>query len=815
MSGEQGVRDRGGWARRDVVPWRVRVLDVLVVVATLALGAWASWPVYGSVRGPLATAAGLVLGGGVAWWSRRGRWTWWQVTVATLVAYVVLAIPVAIPSALRELPSNLGYGARELVTAPVTAWKELATTPLPVGSFGSLLVPAFLVALVATVVALSIVWRGSRGVAWAAVPLLLPLVLGVAWGPREVSVTLGVLGLHVSQPREVAWGGAWLVLVVCWLTLRGRWSVRQVRYLDAAGRSRGSSGGVVRRAALGAGTVLVAVLVAVVVAPGWAGDRTVVRSVVQPQTVAQPLGSPLSDFRSYFEPGALDAPLFTVTGLADGARLRVATLGSYDGDVYQVMDASEPQAGLPRLAFRLPDPGPEQASGPVRTATVTSDGYTGPWVPTAGRPVEVTFDGPVARRLASALFADPATGSVLEVAPRAGGVQGIVPGDSFRVAYREPAEAPDSAQPVGRSPLVVEDDAPEMFAWLDAQGSGGATVGDVRELVAAMMERSYLGHSLQEPVAASGERTWLTALEADGPYAFRPSYAGHGLARVDDGVFGAMNRAAARCGTQDRCASTVGDQEQYAVAAALLAEAKGFPARVVLGATVPSDGVVRGQDMTAWTEVQAADGRWAAIDIVPRTDNEFVPDDTTTTPQRVPTTVRRQEAQELEPPAQKPQTGEAPTARDSPAQHAAAASWWPLVRKVLWGVLALAVLLAPFVGVLVAKGARRRRRRRAGDVETRITGGWEEYVDAHLDAGAPPPGTRTRSEVADLYGGRSGALLAQRADRAVFGDLEPEGAEAEDYWRIVDEELADVRSAQGWWRRRRSALSLRSVRKAP
>jgi hypothetical protein len=173
--------------------------------------------------------------------------------------------------------------------------------------------------------------------------------------------------------------------------------------------------------------------------------------------------------------------------------------------------------------------------------------------------------------------------------------------------------------------------------------------------------------------------------------------------------------------------------------------------------------------MTAWTEIQAADGRWAAIDVDPRTDNEFVTDDTTTTPQRVPTTVRQQEAQELEPPAQKPQTGEAPTARDTPAQHAAAASWWPVVRRVLWGALALAVLLAPFVGVLVAKGVRRRRRRRAEDVETRITGGWEEYVDAHLDAGAPSPGTRTRSArgrcLPSVRTGRSSVISSRRGRR--------------------------------------------------
>jgi len=813
MSGARVSTGDGSWAETGRPPRRVAVLDAVAILVAFALGAWAVWPVYGTLRGPGVVLGGLVLGALVAWAGRRGRWTWWRTTVAGLVVYLVAVVPLAVPSALGDLPSNLGFGAREAVQAPVTAWKALASTPLPVGSFGSLLVPAFVVALVAGVVALTIVWRRPSRAAWAVLPSLAPLLFAIVWGPRESSVAVTLGRLEVAQPREVAWGGAWLVVMVCWLALRARWSVHQVRYLDASGRSRRSSGGVVRRTTLGAGMVLVAVAVAVLVAPGWADGRTVARSVVEPQTVAQPQVSPLSGFRSFFEPGTLDAPLFTVRDAADGTRLRVATLAFYDGDVYEVLDPSAPGAGLQRLAFRIPDTDPSQATGPARSVTVTSDGYSGAWVPTVGRPVSVSFQGTSARTLDSSLFADPATGSVLSVAERGNGAQGVVPGDVLHVDFRAQAVAPDAAQASGRSPLVSQDDAPALFTWIAAQGVGGATVGDVRTLVDAMMQRSYLGHSLQEPVAGNGEQTWVSEIGDDEtPYAFLSSFAGHNLARVDDGVFAAMNAAAVRCGAVESCAATVGDQEQYAVAAALIAQAKGFPARVVLGADVPDDGVVRGGDMTAWAEIEAADGTWATLDVVPRTDNVFVDDETATTPERVPTTVDEQEATELEAPAQKPQSGDAPTARDSPQEQPATSSWWPLVRAIGWGVLALVVLLAPFVLVLVGKSLRRRRRRGAPAAEARIAGGWEEYVDAHLDAGAPAVGTRTRSEVAALYGGPSGGLLAERADRAVFGDVDPGDAEADEFWRIVAAELDDVRRTQGWARRWRSAVSLRSVR---
>ena len=59
----------------------------------------------------------------------------------------------------------------------------------------------------------------------------------------------------------------------------------------------------------------------------------------------------------------------------------------------------------------------------------------------------------------------------------------------------------------------------------------------------------------------------------------------------------------------------VGDDEQYAAAYALMINQLGTPARVVLGAKVPSSGsvTIRGRDVHAWVEVQLSDGSWRAI----------------------------------------------------------------------------------------------------------------------------------------------------------------------------------------------------------
>src|SRR5690606_9723078 len=62
----------------------------------------------------------------------------------------------------------------------------------------------------------------------------------------------------------------------------------------------------------------------------------------------------------------------------------------------------------------------------------------------------------------------------------------------------------------------------------------------------------------------------------------------------------------------------IGDEEQYAVTAALMARAIGFPSRVVFG-FAPENGSTRvvGSDVSAWIEVDTAQQGWVAIDPTP------------------------------------------------------------------------------------------------------------------------------------------------------------------------------------------------------
>jgi hypothetical protein len=124
-------------------------------------------------------------------------------------------------------------------------------------------------------------------------------------------------------------------------------------------------------------------------------------------------------------------------------------------------------------------------------------------------------------------------------------------------------------------------------------------------------------------------------------------------------------------------------------------------------------------------------------------------------------------------------------------------------------------VLGPFAAVVLTKVLRRRARRRAPDPVDRVVGGWDEYVDAAVDRGLPPPRTRTRQEIAALYdadAAGAAATLATLADRSVFAAPGTAEADDETFWRLVEAERARLVADLGWWGRLRARISLRSLR---
>lgn len=822
-------QEEGSWARQQGRSGQ-RILDALALVVSLVLAAWAAWPIYGTTRYLIAVAVAVVLGAGVATLMAVRRLPWWGATLLVAGAYLVAVIPAAIPSALWGFPDNLAFGLQQATTAPVTAWRQLATVALPVGSFEALLVPAFVVFYAVAALCYTAVWRSPRFVPLAAVGTGLALTFGLVMGRAAPSAAHTFFGQRLEQPREVLTGALWLIVTALWLSWRARLGRRRVAAVSSeGGTSKVRRTALLTRATAGVAMVTAAVVVAGLLAPGWAQDRTVARSVVNPATVQPPEVSPLSSFRSYFTPSGLKRQLFTVTGVPTGTTVRLATLEHYDGETFTASDPAQPQSGFRQLAFRLDD-----VPGAKLHAQVTIDDYTDVWLPTLGQLTQVAFKGADARQLTSALYVDPRTTGALNFAVRpaaaqpssgsSGAVQsdtvrGLQSGDTYQLTYANLPSGSSTAGPANLVSPISAQDYPQLFAWIKGTGLSGGTVSDVQALVDQMMLRSYLGHSLTDPTAA-GTTTWLSDLPAQAngePYAFRPSYAGHSMKTIEDQVFAPMNESTVVCSeTITQCAATVGDQEQYAVAAALIAQASGFPARVVLGAVVPDDEVVRGSMVTAWTEIQTSQGTWVPLTVEPRVDNSFVESETVAEPQTYQTPVDRQDAQQLEPPDQKAQTGATGSQQGSQesATGTVEARWVHLVMWGASGLIVLLVLCSPFLMVLLIKARRRRRRRGATDPETKIAAGWQEYVDRAVDTGLISPGHRTRSEIAEIYGGSRSADLAERADRAVFADHDPHPQAGEEYWQIVAAEVSDLHREQSRYRRWRSRLSWASLRRS-
>jgi hypothetical protein len=258
----------------------------------------------------------------------------------------------------------------------------------------------------------------------------------------------------------------------------------------------------------------------------------------------------------------------------------------------------------------------------------------------------------------------------------------------------------------------------------------------------------------------------------------------------------------------------VGDAEQFAVAAALIARELGFSSRVVLGfAEVDGPGSVTlvESDRTAWVEISTAADGWVPVDVVPQ----------------------RRELPPAEPdepiPVARPQNAVQPPVDDPPPLEELAPPeieqldepsldpFWQLVLEVLRvaGVAALiaAVLASPLLAIVAAKVQRRRRRRTAADPTLRIVGGWLDVTDAARDHGLELPTAATRSEVAAAIGRPPALVLARVADRAVYAPEEPAMLEANRVWETVDALRASLDDGLSRRERWRAALSLRSLRR--
>ncbi len=742
---------------------RPRPLVVLAQVAflwvTMTIAATALWPIYESSAVVVVVVAGLVaataLGVAGAWF----RWPAWVVLLATLGVFLAIGVPVAVPSRAQAGVLPTLEGLRDLVAGVALGWKQLLTITLPVADYEALLVPPFVLVLGLGTLALSVALRTRAGELAVLAPLAL-YVTAIAFGPEREPM------LAIAAPVALA------VAVLLWLAWF-RWQRRRdaIRLLSADAAPREGAAAV--RAALAA--VLVAV-VSVTAAVGAAlavpprEDRTVLRSSLEQPFDPRAYVSPLAGFRAYWQEPVVDDVLLRVDGLADGERIRLATLDTYDGVVFSV---GSPTVSSASGSFvRVPstvDQG--DVDGQSVQASIALDGYRGVWVPTVGMLESVEFAGPDASTRRDAFFYNDVTGTAAVLG-------GVSAPDEYAI---------DAVRP----------DQPEKSAW-SSLAPGSAVVPPatgVPEEVAATLDRWTSG------VEGAGARlvAMLNGIALEG-------YISHGVG--EDEPPSRSGHSADRISELLTAPRMIGDAEQYATLAALMAREIGFPSRVVMG-FVPEAGVVRGGNVSAWIEISTAQYGWVAIDPQPpfREIPEELPEENSQVA-RPPTIVP--------PPVVESETIDRQTTPDSqqdapPDLDAALQVLFLVLRIVGWVLVVGALLMAPFLVVIAAKLRRRRLRRRAPSPAERISGGWREFQDTVVDHGLVPDPSATRTEVAAVAGRTQALVLAAVADRAAFAPEEPSPTEADSVWRAVDDLRLSLDEDRTRWERIRARISLRSL----
>jgi hypothetical protein len=724
------------------------IWDLLLVFALTAI-ALVGWDTTYSgagwwVAGGVAALAGVVIA--VAVVSARGGVE--VVLLLLLIAYYLVSGPIVDGTLRLDGLRTLENGVR----ANVEGWPILLGTHPPVDAEGAVLLAPVLLCLVSAGTGAALALSGTRPAAPLVPPtLMLGAVLLLAQ-PEPVSVLL----------QGVGYGA----LAMLWMRLRG------LRIDEALhGRDPARVWRLVGSVTLVVVTALVAGLLAGTTDPG---ERFLLSRTLTPYDVESET-TPLDTFRDFTrqrdrpEGNVYQARLLTVEGAPVGTRLRLAALDTYDGSSWRAANDSDPGRDDDRfllLSSTITNP----ARGRQVSIKVTpTTSYTLPWVPTVGAVQSFQFLGRARDDALSHLRYNPATQTALMD-------DGLEKGDAY--AFKAVLTG-GILKPEMQTSELMNREVYEATAFVqratDSWSDGAFSPVDAVYRVAAKLKE--IGRY------SDGYQDWEAIYRA-----------GHSRQRIgDDFLFRVP---------------TVGNDEQYAAAMALLANRLGIPARVVVGAVLDESGIVRGSDIEAWVEVRIADGSW-----------RFLP--TETFMGRTPPTPEESAAvpSTRDFPFEQTPRPEGPPEQESQDEQQQAGSDDGGPVGIPWTVLLLLLAAVLVAAVPLAKAVRRRRRLTARRVTARYAGAWLELVDRARDLGTPVPGGLTRpAEARAVLAGSHGEwfevtdadpadgpllLLASEADLRIFGADEPDAAEAEAFWALVRDQRSglavDVRLPRRLW----------------
>lgn len=670
---------------------------------------------------------------------------WW--IFGTLQLVVALAIAVLVGTGIAWLAAVRNWSPLLIIITGLTAIALLAvplTAPqrIPRGAW----LPAFGDAMAAIVLS----WRRLLTIALPVgindsllmapvVLVLVATVVGVSVALRSKRAETAALAPAIIGMWAILWGPRdlpepWLMGLAMLVPIAGYVAVvRQARRRSRAPRALSS---LARR--VGAGILVAALAVGAASAAGanlQLPERVVLRGD-SPSSIELQGASPLSVYRAYWSADGRTATQLTATGLEAGDRIRLAVLDRYDGEVLGVG-----RSPFERVAAAEPGEG--------RIVGVTIQELSTQWLPVVGTPSAIRFVGPRSDTLAADLHRNDGLNAFVVGS-------GLERGDGYQMLSRPagPMVAPEDVAALEPSePRQGSETLPDAMLTALAAWTGGATSPGERlsAMLAGIRADGYVSHGVDDEV---------------------PSRPGHSLTRLEELFTEPM----------------IGDAEQYATAAMLLARQLGFDARVVVGFTPAiEDGqptTVLGEDADAWIEVRTIGG-WAGIDVVP--ELRPIPEQE----QQAPAVV--EEPPVLQAPAPAPggqDDGADPAAPSAPADVDDSGGRLLRTLAATAGVLGLIALIAAIpVGLVLVKVVRRRRRRGADAPRDRAEGAWAEVIDGLRDRGETLSPSGTRLEQAGEDPGMR--ELAHRVDRAVFAAAPPTPLDVATAWDLAGAVLRD------------------------
>lgn len=739
-------------------------LDLGALALLLGVSVAGFWPTFAGASYLPAAIGGALLGIAIAAAAAWRRWGILIIAALTVLAYFVFGGALALPHTTIAGFIPTFDTLQQLAIGVITSWKQMLTTVAPVAAPDGHLIVPFLLLLVAAALTASLALRLTRP-AWALIPAAALLAVVISLGTPEPAI-------------PVIQGAIFAIVSMAWLALHQIWAPQNAAI--SVGEVDPSRANHMRMRRLIAGVAVLAVAggagVATSAFTAPSEVRHVLRDVIIPPFNVHDYPSALQSYRGHVRDDA-DKALFTVRGLPEAARVRLATMDEFDGQVINVVDGGpgSSSAFSPIRSNMSPD-----AEGLPVTLQIEIGDYAGVWVPNAGEVSEFVFDGENAEALRRGTYYSSGTGTAVAT-------PGLSEGDSYSVQSIIPAEVTDEQigdAPFGTVRLPKNENVPEDLTALAAETVSDAEtpIEQARALESFLSEDGFFSHGLEGEVI---------------------SRAGHTSERISTLIGGDQ---------------MVGDDEQYAVAMALLAGEIGIPARVVMGfypaeeQQGAADFTATGDNIHAWVEVNFEGFGWVPFDPTPPEDQ--VPNDQNTKPRADP------KPQVLQPPPPPQEPADLPPtlpddreSEDESLNIAGIIAAILLIGGISLGVLAL--LLSPFIIIGAWKASRRRSRRAAAHTADRISGGWDELTDRAVDYGARLAPGATRGEEAALVATSltvpAVTTLAQRADAEVFGPSEPTPEEVDAFWNEVDEIVVGLGSDVGFFKRMKARLSLRSL----